>query len=74
MEDVLYAIFHEFAILHQQHHCFAIYPQMSLKWKPHDSQDRRSEVPDFGLGNFTPQVFFLISSFVVVLKQNAPAT
>jgi len=53
-EDVLYAIFHEFAILHQQHHRFAIYPQMSLKWKPHDSQDRRSEVPDFGLGNFTP--------------------
>jgi len=53
-EDVLYAIFNEFVTLHQQQHRFAIYPQMSLKWKPHDPQDRRSEVPDFGLGNFTP--------------------
>ena len=54
MEDVLYAIFNEFVALHQKQHRFAIYPQMSLKWKPHDPQDWRSEVPDFGLGNFTP--------------------
>jgi hypothetical protein len=26
---------------------------MNLKWKPQDTRDRRSEVPDFGLGNFT---------------------
>jgi len=52
-EDILYAIFHEFATLHQQGRRFAIYPQMNLKWKPHDTRDRRSEVPDFGLGNFT---------------------
>jgi hypothetical protein len=31
----------------------SFYPQMNLKWKPQDTQDRRSEVPDFGLGNFT---------------------
>ena len=29
-EDILYAIFNEFAILHQQGHCFVIYPQMNL--------------------------------------------
>ena len=52
-EDILYAVFNEFAILHQQRHRFVIYPQMNLKWKPQDTRDRRSEVPDFGLGNFT---------------------
>ncbi len=53
-EDILYGIFNEFAALHQRRQRFAIYPQMSLKWKPHEPKDRRSEVPDFGLGNFTP--------------------
>ena len=52
-EDILYAVFNEFAILHQQRHRFVIYPQMNLKWKPQNTRDRRSEVPDFGLGNFT---------------------
>src|SRR5271154_3871355 len=52
-EDVLYAIFNEFVTLHLQRHRFIVYPQMNLKWKPQDAQDRRSEVPDFGLGNFT---------------------
>ena len=51
-EDALYAIFNEFATLHLQRRCFVIYPQMNLKWKPQDAQDRRAEVPDFGLGNF----------------------
>ena len=27
--------------------------QINLKWKPQDAQDRRAEVPVFGLGNFT---------------------
>jgi hypothetical protein len=52
-EEILYAIFNEFATLHQGQRRFAVYPQMDLKWKPQDPQDRRSEVPDFGLGNFT---------------------
>ena len=52
-EDVLYAIFNEFATLHLRLHRFTVYPQMNLKWNPQDVQDRRSEVPDFGLGNFT---------------------
>ncbi|KAF8315781.1 uncharacterized protein EI90DRAFT_3087371, partial [Cantharellus anzutake] len=52
-EAILYAIFNEFVSLHQQQHRFVIYPQMNLKWKPQDVRDRRSEVPDFGLGNFT---------------------
>ena len=62
-KDALYAIFNEFVTLHQQHR-FAIYPQMSLKWKPHDPQDRRSEVPGFGLGNFTPPGVLPHLSFV----------
>lgn len=49
-EDVLYAVFYEFLLLHQQQHRFVICPQMNLEWKSHDTRDRR---PDFGFGNFT---------------------
>lgn len=52
-EGILYPIFNEFAALHQQQQCIVIYPQMHLKWKPQGPKDRQSEVPDFGLGNFT---------------------
>jgi len=41
------------ATLHQLGRCFAVYSQMNLKWKLQDIWDQRSEVPDFGLGNFT---------------------
>ncbi|KAF8626895.1 hypothetical protein AX15_004643 [Amanita polypyramis BW_CC] len=53
-EDILYAVFNKFAILHQQRHRFVIYLQMNLKWKLQDTRDRRSEVPDFNLGFTLP--------------------
>jgi hypothetical protein len=58
-EDTLYAIFNDFLALHQRPlRRFTIYPQMNLKWKPTDQQDRRSEIPDVGLGNFMPPGIF----------------
>lgn len=53
-EDIMYAVFTEFLMAHKdlQEH-FVIYPQLSLKWKLDDPQDKRSEVPDVGVGNFT---------------------
>jgi len=54
LEDVTYAVFTEFLIEHKNPgDRFIIYPQLSLKWKPQDERDRRAEVPDVGVGNFT---------------------
>ena len=54
LEDVTYAVFTEFLIEHKNPgHRFIVYPQLSLKWKPEDENDRRAEVPDVGVGNFT---------------------
>ncbi|KAF8337670.1 hypothetical protein F5887DRAFT_1063046 [Amanita rubescens] len=53
-EDIVYAVFTEFLTAHKNpQERFVIYPQLSLKWKPDDPQDKRSEVPDVGIGNFT---------------------
>ncbi|KAH9031933.1 hypothetical protein EDB85DRAFT_1890948 [Lactarius pseudohatsudake] len=53
-EDILYAILIDFLALHQVPlRRFTIYPQMNLKWNPADHNDRRFEIPDFGLVNFT---------------------
>lgn len=53
-EDAIYAVFNYFLSAHQTSpHRFTIYPQMALQWNPMAQGDRRAEVPDFGLGNFT---------------------
>lgn len=53
-EDIVYAVFTEFLTAHKNpQERFVIYPQLSLKWKPDDPQDKRSEIPDVGIGNFT---------------------
>lgn len=53
-EDVVYAVFAEFLAQHKEPHTrFIIYPQLSLKWNPEDERDKRAEVPDIGVGNFT---------------------
>ena len=53
-EDIVYAVFTEFLTqLQSPQERFVIYPQLSLKWKPHAEQDRRAEVPDVGVGNLT---------------------
>ena len=58
VEDIVYAVFVDIIALHKTPHArFTIYPQMSLKWKPADAKDRRSEVPDMGIGNFTAPGF-----------------
>ena len=54
LEDITYAVFTEFLIQHKDPgHRFTVYPQLSLKWKPEEETDRRAEVPDVGVGNFT---------------------
>ena len=53
-EDIVYAVFTEFLTqLKTPQERFVIYPQLSLKWKPYAEQDKRAEVPDVGVGNFT---------------------
>ena len=53
-EDIVYAVFTEFLTqLKTPQECFVIYPQVSLKWKPYAEQDKRGEVLDVGVGNFT---------------------
>jgi len=32
---------------------FVIFPQLHLHWNPNQSKDRRSDIPDIGLGRFT---------------------
>jgi hypothetical protein len=55
VEDIVYAVFVDMITFHKTPPPrFTIYPQMSLKWKPEDDRNRRSEVPDIGIGNFTP--------------------
>jgi len=52
-EDTLYGIAGNFLSLHQHlPHCFTIYPQLSLKWKPDESSDQCSEIPDIDIGKF----------------------
>ena len=53
-EDVTYAVFTEFLVSHKTpDYRFIVYPQLSLKWKPEEDGDKRAEVPDVGVGNFT---------------------
>lgn len=53
-EDVAYAVFVEFLGRHKTpFERFVIYSQLSLKWKPDVKEDRRLEIPDLGVGNFT---------------------
>jgi hypothetical protein len=53
-EDVAYAVFVDFLVQHKKPaERFVIYSQLSLKWKPDMKDDRRSEIPDLGVGNFT---------------------
>ena len=55
-EDITYAVISEFLAEHKNPPSrFVIYPQISLRWKPDNPNDKREEVPDFGLGNFTHQ-------------------
>jgi len=52
-EDVVYAVFVEFLGPHKTPlERFVIYSQLSLKWKPDVKEDRCSEIPDLGVGNF----------------------
>jgi hypothetical protein len=54
-EDIVYAaLTHFLSRFARPLDRFVVYPQMSLKWKPQDPKDRRREIPDFGVGNFTP--------------------
>jgi hypothetical protein len=56
-EDITYAVLSEFISEHKSPpDRFVIYPQISLRWKPDNPRDTRSEVPDFGLGNFILRV------------------
>jgi hypothetical protein len=60
-EDITYAVISEFISEHKSPpDRFVIYPQISLRWKPDNPRDTRSEVPDFGLGNFTLQEPYFI--------------
>jgi hypothetical protein len=53
-EDVTYAVIHEFLLKHKiPADRFVLYPQISLRWKPHNPRDTRAEIPDIGVGNFT---------------------
>lgn len=53
-EDVAYAVFVEFLGQHKTPaERFVIYSRLSLKWKPDIKEDRRLEIPDLGVGNFT---------------------
>jgi hypothetical protein len=53
-EDIVYAVFTEcLTHLKDPQERFVIYPQLSLKWKPYAGDDKRAEVPDVGVGNFT---------------------
>ena len=53
-EDVTYAVIAEFLLQHKYPPGrFVLYPQLSLRWKPHVQKDRREEIPDFGVGNFS---------------------
>jgi hypothetical protein len=53
-EDIVYAVFVEcLACLKDPQERFVIYPQLSLKWKPSAEDDKRAEVPDIGVGNFS---------------------
>ena len=53
-EDLAYAAFVEFLGQHKTpSERFVIFSQMSLKWKPYIKEDRRLEIPDLGVGNFT---------------------
>ena len=52
--QVAYAVFVEFLGRHKMpFERFVIYSQLSLKWKPDVKEDRRLEIPDLGVGNFT---------------------
>ena len=55
-EDVTYAVITEFLLQYKDpvEHC-VLYPQLSLRWKPDDPKDTRTEIPDIGVGNFSLQ-------------------
>ena len=59
-EDAVYPVVCEFLSVHKNPpYRFVLYPQMSLKWKPEDPPDKRQEVTDFGVVNFTPNAYKL---------------
>ena len=54
LEDIGYAVISEFLLEHKvPRDRYVIYPQLALPWKPGENPDRRREVTDFGVGNFT---------------------
>ena len=53
LEDVTYPVIVEALLVHKNPpHRFTIYPQITLRWKPTNPSDIRSENPDVGLVNF----------------------
>ncbi len=53
-EDIVYAVFIAFLERHKPPAAqFITYPQLSLKWNPQSRHDKRVEVLDIGVGNFT---------------------
>jgi hypothetical protein len=59
-EDILYGVVTEFLSLHKTPlQRFSLWPQMSFRWKPGHPSDKRGEVTDFGLVNFTRDTFKL---------------
>jgi hypothetical protein len=48
-----YGLITEALILHKKPmDRFVIFPQLSIPWNPSKTKDRRSALPDFGIGNF----------------------
>ncbi|KAM6496228.1 hypothetical protein JOM56_008934 [Amanita muscaria] len=71
-EDIVYAVFTEFLMKHKvPPQRFVVYPQLSLKWNPDVEGDKRAEVPDIGVGNFTLPGINPPSNYVLVLKPKA---
>ncbi|KAI0257210.1 hypothetical protein BJV78DRAFT_1160990 [Lactifluus subvellereus] len=46
---------HFLALLQRPPHRFSLYPQMKLRWNPSNEKDQRTEIPDVGIGHFTPR-------------------
>lgn len=46
----------EMLIEHRNTRCrpFVVFAQLRIDWNPHDPEDRRSSIPDIGLGRFLP--------------------
>jgi len=56
-ESECYAVFNEALYLHSTTvplGSFQVFPQLRLRWKPEDPDDRRSLIPDLGIGRLLP--------------------